>query len=221
MFTCGSAGWDGRRFVHLRTAGVPRAGTEPGSQIFAQVVIMDTVLSHIVAAALTLVVATGPQQPPPGAPDVPQQGQARQAPEGPVELPVSLDRIQRALSRPPAIQPRSDRPVFRVEVFAPKPTVEDILGPDYLIGPVPYGGMTHSEFLNMVTPSEYRGYSMFTNKEGMTIAATSLALQWALMKAVDKLKSARDERAKEAARREVMEAMNQLEEANRKAKKNQ
>ena len=39
--------------------------------------------------------------------------------------------------------------------------------------------------------------------------------------AVDKLKSARDERAKEAARREVMEAMNQLEEANRKAKKNQ
>ena len=173
----------------------------------------------VVAAALALVVAAGPQQPPPGVPEGPQ---AREAPaDGQVELPVSLDRIQRALSRPPAIQPRSDRPVFRVEVFAPKPTVEDILGPDYLIGPVPYGGMTHSEFLNMVTPSEYRGYSMFTNKEGMTIAATSLALQWALMKAVDKLKSARDERAKEAARREVMEAMNQLEEANRKAKKNQ
>jgi hypothetical protein len=53
--------------------------------------------------------------------------------------------------------------------------------------------------------------SMFTNKEAMTIAATSLALQWALMKAVDKLKDARTERAKEAARREVIAAMNQLE----------
>ncbi len=183
---------------------------------------MDTVLSPIVAAAVILVVATGPQQPPTEPPERPQQRQTGSpSSEGRVELPVSLDRIQRALSRPPAIQSHSERPVFRVEVFAAKPTVEDILGPDYLIGPVPYGGMTHSEFLNMVTPTEYRGYSMFTNKEGLTIAATSLALQWALMKAVDKLKSARDERAKEAARREVLEAMNQLEEANRKAKKNQ
>ena len=183
---------------------------------------MNTVLSHIIVAALTLTVVTGPQSPGAAAQGRAQQEAARPAPaEAQVVLPVSLDRIQRALSRPPAIQPRSDRPVFRVEIFAAKPTVEDILGPDYLIGPVPYGGMTHSEFLNMVTPTEYRGYSMFTNKEGMTIAATSLALQWALMKAVDKLKSARDERAKEAARREVLAAMNQLEEANRKAKKNQ
>jgi len=69
----------------------------------------------------------------------------------------------------------------------------------------------------MVTPAEYRGYSMFTNKEGMTIAATSLTLQWALMKAVDKLKDARDDRAKDAARREVIDAMNELEKARQKA----
>jgi hypothetical protein len=107
--------------------------------------------------------------------------------------------------------------VFRVEVFARKPTIVDILGPDYLIGPVPYGGMTHQEFLNMVTPAEFRGFSMFTNKEGMTIAATSVALQWALMKAIDKLKDARNARALEAARREVIEAMNELEAARKKA----
>ena len=178
---------------------------------------MDTVLSHLAVAALALTLANDPQQPPASPVEQAQPREPVQAvQEGAVDLPVSLDRIQRALSRPPAIQPRSDRPVFRVEVFAKQPTVADILGPDYLIGPVPYGGMTHSEFLNMVTPTEFRGYSMFTNKEGMTIAATSLALQWALMKAVDKLKTARDERAKDAARREVMEAMNQLEEANRK-----
>ena len=83
-----------------------------------------------------------------------------------IDLPVSVEKIQKAISRPAAIQPRSDRVVFRVEVFAKKPTVEDILGPDYLKGPVPYGGMTHSEFLNMVTPNEFKGYSIFTNKEG-------------------------------------------------------
>jgi len=134
-----------------------------------------------------------------------------------VQLPVSVSKIQKAISRPPAIKPESNRPVFRVEVFSRKPTVAEILGADYLKGPVSYGGMTHQEFLNMVTPAEFRGYSMFTNKEGMTIAATSLALQWALMKAVDKLKDARDERAKDAARKEVIDAMNELERARQKA----
>jgi hypothetical protein len=70
-----------------------------------------------------------------------------------------------------------------------------------------------------VTPVEYRGYSMFTNTEGLTVAATSLALKWAYLKAVDKLKEARTERAKEAAKKEVLEAMNQLEEARKKARK--
>jgi hypothetical protein len=182
---------------------------------------MDTVLSHTVLAVVLALAAGPPQQSAAGSEVTSPVRSTQTAAQDVVDLPVSLDRIQRALSRPAAIQPRSDRPVFRVEVFAPKPTVEDILGPDYLIGPVPYGGMTHSEFLNMVTPTEFRGYSMFTNKEGMTIAATSLLMQWAMMKAVDKLKTARDERAKDAARREVMEAMNQLEEANRKAKKQQ
>lgn len=137
--------------------------------------------------------------------------------EASVDLPVSLDKIQRALSRPQAIKTSSDRPVFRVEIFARKPTVEDILGPDYLVGPVPYGGMTHNEFLNMVTPPEFRGMGVFTGKEALTVAATSVGLQWALMKAIDKLKDARTERAKDAARQEVIAAMNELEAARKKA----
>ena len=152
----------------------------------------------------------------------PQQGQPGSAAATPpstetIDLPVSLDRIQEAISRPPAIRPTVNRPIFRIEIFARKPTVADILGPDYLRGPVPNSGMTHQEFLSMVTPQEFRGMAMFSNKEAMTIAATSLALQWALMKAVDKLKDARDERAKDAARREVVEAMNALEAARKKA----
>ena len=164
---------------------------------------------HTLALAVALAGGLQPQDQP-----TPAQGQPQSSG---IELPVSLERIQEAISRPPAIRPTVTRPVFRVEVFARKPTIADILGPDYLRGPVPSSGMTHQEFLNMVTPQEFRGMAMFTNKEAMTIAATSLALQWALMKAVDKLKDARDERAKEAARREVLEAMNALEAARKKA----
>ena len=138
-------------------------------------------------------------------------------PQEGIQLPVSLERIQEAISRPPAIKPTTNRPVFRVEIFARKPNIEDILGPDYLKGPAPATGMSHQEFLNMVTPEEFRGMAMFSNKEAMTIAATSLGLQWALMKAVDTLQDARDERAKEAARQEVIEAMNALEAARKKA----
>lgn len=176
---------------------------------------MDIVLGTLHALVLTAAVAAAGVSPQQGSP-APRPGGEPQ-PQASVDLPVDLEKIQEALSRPQAIRTTSDRPVFRVEVFAPRPTIEMILGPDYLKGPVPYGGMTHSEFLNMVTPVEYRGYSMFTNREGIAIAATSLALQWALMKAVDKLRDARNERAQDAARREVIEAMNELEAARKKA----
>ena len=164
----------------------------------------------IVALAATPAGAVAQNRSDQPAPPPPRNGET-------VELPVSVAKIQKAISRPPAINTRADTPVFRIEVFARKPTIEDILGPDYLKGPVSYGGMTHQEFLNMVTPNEFKGYAVFTNKEGMMVAATSLALQWALMKAIDKLKDARTDRAKEAARREVLEAMNELEAARKKA----
>jgi hypothetical protein len=130
---------------------------------------------------------------------------------------VSLDRIQEAISRPPAIKTTSGRPTFRVEIIAKKPTIDDILGEGWAQGPTPNGGMTHQEFLNMVTPSEFRGMGVFTGGEALTVAATSIGLQWALSKAIDKLKDAKTERAKEAARREVLDAMNQLAEARKKA----
>ena len=133
------------------------------------------------------------------------------------ELPVSLARIQRALSRPPAIRLKGERLVFRVEVLGRKPSIEDILGPDYLKGPVPYGGMTHQEFLNMVTPKDFQGYAAFNNREGLAVAATSFALQWALQKAIHKYETAKQEREREAARKEVQEALADLEKARLKA----
>jgi hypothetical protein len=130
---------------------------------------------------------------------------------------VSLDRIQKLVTRPAAINLVQERPVFRVEVFGKNPTIEDILGPDFLRGPVPYATMTHQEFLNMVTPQAVQGYAAFSNRQGMVVAATSIALQWAVQKALDKYKDARNERAKAAAQKEVQEALDALRKARREA----
>jgi hypothetical protein len=135
----------------------------------------------------------------------------------PEELPISLERIQRKLSRPPAIRFQGDRLVFRVEVLGRKPSIEDILGPDYLKGPVPYGSMTHQEFLDIVTPKDVQGYAAFNNREALTIAATSFALKWALQRAIHKYETAKHEREREAARKEVQDALADLERARQKA----
>jgi hypothetical protein len=140
------------------------------------------------------------------------------------DLPVSLERIQKALARDPAItlpepdlEPDSGLPTFRVQVEAQKLTIEQILGPDYLRGPVPYGGMTHQEFLGMVTPKDVQGFAAFSNREAATVALTSLALQWALKTALEEYHQARDARAREAARKEVREALEALRKARRDA----
>lgn len=138
------------------------------------------------------------------------------------DLPVSLERIKRALANPPAIrllepQGRSGRPVYRVDIEGEKIDIQALLGKDFVRGPVPYGGMTHQEFLNLVTPDYARGYAGFSNAEGLTVAATSIALQWALLKAIDKFKEAADARAKESARKEVEEALEALKKARRAA----
>ena len=135
----------------------------------------------------------------------------------PDDLPVSLDRIQRALSTPAAIQLKEQHPVFRLEVFGKKPTLEDVLGEKFWLGPTPYGGMTHQEFMNMVTPKEFQPYAGFTGKYLAAEVGLTLAEQWALKQAMRKLRDAKEEREKEAARKEVMDALAALEKARRDA----
>lgn len=132
-------------------------------------------------------------------------------------LPVNLRKIQRAVARTPAIKPDSTRPVFRVQVFSRNPTIDDILGPDWRKGPTPLGAMSHQEFLDIVTPTDVKGYAAFDNRQALTVAATSFALKWAVQKALDKLDQARTERQKEAARKEVDDALAALRKARREA----
>ena len=50
-----------------------------------------------------------------------------------------------------------------------------------------------------------------------TVAATSFLLQWTLQKAIRKFKETENAREREAARKEVLDALNALEEARAKA----
>jgi hypothetical protein len=140
-----------------------------------------------------------------------------QTPLNPDDLPVSLDRIQRALQAPPAITLKEQHPVFRLEVFGKKPTLEDILGEKFWLGPAPYGGMTHQEFLSMVTPKEFQPYAGFTGKYLVAQTALTLAQTWALKAAIRKFQDAKEGREREAARKEVLDALAELEKARRAA----
>ena len=161
--------------------------------------------------------AQNPPQPPPPQTTPAKPPQTTVDPN--IVLPVNLERIQKALAQTPMLRFDSEnRPVFRVQVFGEKPTIDDILGPDWRdTRPVPHGSLTHQEFLNMVTPADARGYAGFTNKEGMTVAATSFLLQWTLQKAIRKFNETQNAREREAARKEVLDALNALEEARAKA----
>ncbi len=153
----------------------------------------------------------------------PQSG-TQTAPKQAAPSDASLERIQKKLMRDPAIkldkQP-ADRGrglvTFRVQVDAPALTPEQILGPDFLRDPVPATGMTHQEFLDLVTPKDVRGYAAFTNEQGITVALTSTALQWALRNALEEWRNAKDERTREAARKEVQDAVAALRRARRDA----
>ncbi len=172
----------------------------------------------ILLMAVTLAPATtGFAQSTPQKPVAPEQKPQPPAKVTPEDLPVSLDRIQKALANTPKLRfDDQQKPVFRVQVFGEKPSIDEILWPDWAIGPTKYSTMTHQEFLAMVTPQDLQGVGALTNSEAATIAATSLALQWSLQKAIRKFRETSDDRERDAARKEVLEALNALEKARAK-----
>jgi hypothetical protein len=168
------------------------------------------------AVAFSLVLLLQQGTPPTGAPAASAPA-ADVAPATTADLPVSIERIQRALAGPPQIQLKEQHPVFRLEIFGRKPTIEDILGEKFWVGPTPYGGMTHQEFLSMVTPQLAQPYAGFTGKYLLAETALTLMEQWALKSAVRHFRDARSERERDAARKEVLDALAALERARRAA----
>jgi hypothetical protein len=187
--------------------------------------LLALMVATTLAAPQTPAPAAGSDDPTPKAPSSPSSSSpSLSSPQtagtptiDPDALGISLEKIQKAVTRPAAIKLTENRQVFRVEVFGENPTIVDILGPDFLRGPIPNAPMTHQEFLAMVTPKDVQGYAAFSNGQGMVVAATSIALQWALQKALDKYKDARNDRAKAAATKEVQQALDALRRARREA----
>jgi hypothetical protein len=127
----------------------------------------------------------------------------------PGDVPVSVDRIQRVLEHDSIFKPTQGT-LFRIEVIGHRPTIAEILGPDFFKkGPTPVtgGGMTHQDFLRAVTPQLAQPYAAFTGTDLLQVAATTFLQQWALEKAITKFRTARDERERERARREVEQAL--------------
>ena len=155
-------------------------------------------------ALLVCAVVVSLQQPAPAAPAVPVSVD---------DLPVSISRIQRALSAPPPIELKEQHPVFRLEIFGRQPTIEDVLGEKFWIGPTPYGGMTHQDFMDMVTPKLAQPYAGFTGKYLVAETALTLMEQWALKSAIRHFRDASGEKEREAARKEVLDALAALERA--------
>ena len=73
-------------------------------------------------------------------------------------LPINLERIQRQL-RQSTVRDESDglRLRYIVDVYGQAPRIELFGNRDFsLTGPAPYGGPTHNEILQVITPQEYR-----------------------------------------------------------------
>ena len=141
------------------------------------------------------------------------------------ELPISVDRIEQELEAPPAISLESTRPLFRVEIVAPRPPrwLESIdwTGTRDRIGPTPQIPSLHQQFIARVTPPEAQLFGAFEGAELFQVAVTSLLQGLAARKVVDKTKDVLRERKEEEARKEVDEAIErwrkQLEQARAKA----
>lgn len=73
-------------------------------------------------------------------------------------LPISLHRIQRELQQSTSTESREGLQLrYQIDVYGRSPAIELFTKADNLrSGPVPYGGPTHQEMLDMMTPQEFR-----------------------------------------------------------------
>ena len=128
--------------------------------------VRDLLAAGIVAVVLFLAPAAEAQQPvPQSTPKPAPQAQSQpQAPPPTAEaLGVSLKSVRRQASAPPATERRSGtglRYDFVVDVFGQRPAIDFFKDFDLSRGgAVRYGGVTHQELLNAVTPYGFHIYT--------------------------------------------------------------
>jgi hypothetical protein len=94
---------------------------------------------------------------------------------------TDLDRIRQRLESPSALRDRieiADTPTFRVSVSEDAVDIRRFWGEPDAVSPTvrPSGGPWHHEFVDMVTPDEFKGYgAIFTNSEKAALASQAMA----------------------------------------------
>ena len=147
------------------------------------------------------------------------QAPSPETPKPAEHLPVSVDRIQRALLQPEPEKAVKIPPVFRVTIEG-RPTSPFVLAPWDLANDTPVPAWVrpkmpiyHYEFLMMVTPEQFRAGNLYS-------ANISAFLEPVARRLADEIREAWQRRKEAQARKEVDDALRKLLEA-RKQKADQ
>lgn len=164
-----------------------------------------------VAGAVSLVTPAAAQKPAGGEVADPRAGQNTRS----GQLPVSLDRIRRELDRPGPtdVLRLPETPTFTVVVEERLPLLREFFGGDaWTFGPAPATGMSHRDFLDLVTPKHVRPYASSVNGDLLQVLATSMATAYAMQSGANVVRSWLKARREAEAKREVEETLRQIEE---------
>jgi hypothetical protein len=148
------------------------------------------------------------------APSPAQDAHGDDAPAKP-NLPVSLDRIRKALEQQPdkPLLRLPDTPTFRIEIQERNRLQELLSTLDFRGGPTPAGGLYAAEMQRVMFPSVSnplaQPYAAFNQPELLTIIIENLVGKYLIGKAFGAITAAERERAEAAAREEVRQTIAQ------------
>ena len=132
-----------------------------------------------------------------------------------LDLPVSVDRIRKALEETPtqSLLRLRETPTFRIEVQERNKLQELISTLDFRGGPTPAGGVYAAEMQRLMFPSVdnplRQPYAEFSQPELLTIIIENIVRKYLGGRALSAITSAQREAAEEAARAELRQAIGQ------------
>jgi len=132
---------------------------------------------------------------------------------------ADLDRIRQRLESPSALRDTvetTDPPTFRTSVSEDAVDIRRFWGQPDAVSPIvrPNGGPWHHEYLDMVTPDEFKGYGgIFTNGEKATLASQAMVSALLFQYLPAAIGSAVTHMRERAAKQEVQLALEEFYEA--------
>lgn len=120
-------------------------------------------------------------------------------------LPIDLKRIKGGLETPARVRIDDGKIRFFAETVAPSgPSFKELsVNFDLRNGPVPGAGMTHQEFLGMVTPKELYGSAGIKPLETLEWGLVNYVGWWTVRKLYKELSETVDEHRKDEIRRQI------------------